>query len=232
MTSTRTPRSKRPADKGSSRGGASDRRGTLILVGAGLAMLAVLVAVVLLTGGDDEPPAGGGDTTSSEVGAVELRDDPALPRFAATEDDEAIGQLAPRADGVEFGGNPVTLLGEGRPSMLVFAAHWCPHCQREIPLIVEWMEGGGTAGLDVTLVATGTDRDRPNYPPSAWLARENWASRVLLDDEPGTLAEAYGLDGYPFIVFVDADGRVTRRASGEVPIDTLQAWATEAGAPS
>ncbi len=228
MTSTRTPGPKGPSDKART-GGGSDRRGTLILVGAGVAMLAVLVAVVLLTGGDEEP-SGGEQTTASEYGTVDLQDDPALPAHVPTGDDGAVGQPAPRAEGVEFGGNPVTLLNAGKPTMLVFAAHWCPHCQREIPLIVQWMADGGTKGLDVTLVATATDRNRPNYPPSDWLARERWSSRVLLDDRDGTLAQAYGLDGYPFIVFVDAQGKVTRRASGEIPIDTLQTWATEAGA--
>ena len=230
MTSTRTPAPKKASKKAGSRSGASDRRGTLILVGAGLAMLAILVAVVLLAGGDDQPSGGGSGEQATEVGAVDLQDDAPLPTLASTEGDEAIGLAAPRAAGVEFGGNPVTLLNPGRPAMLVFAAHWCPHCQREIPLIVEWMKEGGPTGMDVTLIATGTDRDRPNYPPSDWLAREEWSNRVVLDDQDGTLGKAYGLNGYPFIVFVDAEGKVTRRASGEIPIPTLSTWAAEAGA--
>ena len=37
-------------------------------------------------------------------------------------------------------------------------------------------------------------------------------------DEQGTAASAYGLTGFPYIVMVDKDGKVTHRASGEVPV--------------
>ena len=42
---------------------------------------------------------------------------------------------------------------------------------------------------------------------------EAWAAEQLYDDEAGTAAAAYGLSGFPFLVFVDADGQVVRRLS-------------------
>ncbi len=204
---------------------APDRRNTYILIGAGLVMVLVLVGVVLLMGGDDEGGDNGDGSASRQIAPVEVTGDE-LPRLADVGNDPAVGMDAPQATGVEFGGNDVSLLREGQPAIVVFGAHWCPHCQREIPVIVDWMEQGGTEGLDVILVATATNPNSPNYPPSAWLDRENWRGRVILDDESNSIAQAYGLTGYPLIVFVDADGKVTQRVSGEVPPEQLATYAS------
>ena len=59
----------------------------------------------------------------------------------------------------------------------MFLAHWCPHCQAEVPRIVTLAKAGAFDGLDVASVATGTSSQYPNYPPSAWLARRSGPSR-------------------------------------------------------
>jgi len=201
-----------------------DRRNTYILIGVGVAMVAVLIAVVLLVGGDDKKNGNGGGTASQQTAAVKITGD-ALPDLPETGNDPAVGMKAPQAEGEEFGGNKVSLLRGDGPTMVVFGAHWCPHCQREVPAIVDWMASGGTKGIDTVLVATATNKNSPNYPPSAWLDREGWKGRVILDDDQGSLAKAYGLTGYPLMVFVDAEGKVTKRVSGEVPIDQLAGYA-------
>jgi hypothetical protein len=48
------------------------------------------------------------------------------------------------------------------------------------------------------------------------LAREDWPFPVLVDTGDADAAEAYGLAGYPLLVFVDAEGEVVARVSGEV----------------
>ena len=45
---------------------------------------------------------------------------------------------------------------------------------------------------------------------------------MLVDTASGTAANAYGLTGYPLMVFVDADGKVVGRTSGEVSEEDLQ----------
>jgi hypothetical protein len=78
-------------------------------------------------------------------------------------------------------------------------------------------------GVDVTAVATGTTEEAPNYPPSAWLDREDWPFPVLADSPSGTAARAYGLPAYPYFVLVDADGKVAGRGTGEIPPDQIEA---------
>jgi thiol-disulfide isomerase/thioredoxin len=105
--------------------------------------------------------------------------------------------------------------------MIVFGAHWCPHCQKEFPEIVDWMDAGGNKGVTVIAVPTGTNPQAPNYPPSSWLQRIGWKGEVLVDDKNSTAAQAYGLQAYPMVVYVGADGKVKMRTEGEVPGSTL-----------
>jgi hypothetical protein len=62
----------------------------------------------------------------------------------------------------------------------------------------------------------------PNYPPSAWLEREGWTSPVVVDDRASTVGATFGVTGYPYFVFVDGNGRVAHRASGELPISYIE----------
>ncbi len=62
--------------------------------------------------------------------------------FADPATDPAVGQTPPTLTGQDFSGGDVTVApGGGTPQVVIFAAHWCPHCQEEIPLIQEWIDG-------------------------------------------------------------------------------------------
>ena len=76
-------------------------------------------------------------------------------------------------------------------------------------------------GIDVSTVATGTDPDYPNYPPSTWLRKAHWPFPVMIDSALETAAVAYGLPAYPYFVFVNANGKVAGRATGEIASDDL-----------
>ena len=90
----------------------------------------------------------------------------------------------PTLTGEGFDGEPVTIEpGGGTPMVVVFAAHWCPHCQAEIPIIQDWIdEGNLPEDVQVNLVSTGVQADQNNYPPSEWLAQEG-----LTNDEINTV---------------------------------------------
>lgn len=130
---------------------------------------------------------------------------------------------APTPGGVGPEGSPVTAEPGGEPTLLVFAAHWCPHCQREVPLIADPLADDLPGGTEVVLVSTGQAEERGNWPPSEWLDDEGWARPVLVDDDSATAADAYGLSGFPYFVMVDAEGLVTERASGALGPDAVLA---------
>jgi thiol-disulfide isomerase/thioredoxin len=203
------------------------RRNRLFLWG-GLALvvvIAVVVAVVAGGGGSDDAKA-----TAFETSPVTVQGTP-LPRFDDSKSpDPAIGDTIPTLQGKSvFDGGSITIGpgggsgGTGKPQAIAFVAHWCPHCQAEVPRLVELAKQGVFDGVDVSAVATGTNPQYPNYPPSAWLQRVDWPFPVMADSKTGTAAQAYGLDAYPFFVLVDANGKVAARGSGEIAPDQIKA---------
>ena len=157
----------------------------------------------------------------------------ALPTYSADGDDPAVGEEAPVLEGHAFNGDALTIGGPtDSPSIVVFVAHWCPHCQAEVPRLVEW-RADGTIPDDIELVAvaTGTDEAQPNYPPQEWLEGEDWPGDVLADDDGSSAAEAYGLSSYPYFVALNADGTVAARGAGELDQSGIEALVATLEAP-
>lgn len=136
--------------------------------------------------------------------------------------DPAIGLKAPALAGYSFDGSPVSVQPGSSPMLVLFVAHWCPHCQREVPVIVKYMADGKVpAGMKVVAVSTAVSSDAANYPPSAWLAKVGFTAPVLADGKDQEAAAAYGLPGYPYFVVLKADGTVAARVSGEKTVAEL-----------
>lgn len=153
----------------------------------------------------------------------------ALPGFSGSGFDPATGSTTPQLHGASFDGTPVTVTPNGHPHLLLFVAHWCPHCNREMPTFANWLRDGGLpAGVDMTTISTGVNKNLPNYPPSSWMAKFGWTTPVLADSADGLAAHAFGLPGYPYFVVLDANGRVAARASGELTISQLEALVARA----
>ncbi len=202
-----------------SRGGTSGK--AVWTIGAIIVGVIAVAAIVSVTSSSDTTSAPG---TTSEFSDVTVTGD-VLPPHNPDSTDTSIGMTAPVLTGKGFSGNLVTTT-PGTPTLLVFLAHWCPHCQVEVPLLVEWEKSGDMPlGVDVIGIATATDAARPNYPPSAWLARENFPALwpVMADSQERTAGEAFGLSAYPFFVLLDGSGKVVARTSGEVPMSDLAA---------
>jgi thiol-disulfide isomerase/thioredoxin len=181
-------------------------------VAAGLVVLVAVVAVVL-GGGDKEPEVEAGIEQVRPVTVTGT----ALPVLVEGAD-AAVGQVAPELRGADFDGTKVNVAHDGRGKVLVFAAHWCPHCQREVPVLVAHLaDNPEPSGVDIVLVSTSVSRDQPNFPPSSWLRGENWPYPVLVDDANSSASTAYGLPGFPYFVALDAEGKVVARTSGEIP---------------
>lgn len=148
----------------------------------------------------------------------------ALPVMPEAGTDPGIGVKVPVVSGYNFNGDAVSLdvASSGKPTMVVFLAHWCPHCNREIPRILEWAASNGVPdGLRIVGVATGSRNDYPNWPPSAWLVDMGWKWERLADTQDGQVFSAYGGTSFPTMVLVGPDGTVKNRFSGEVEVADL-----------
>lgn len=162
----------------------------------------------------------GEETGFSETRPVSVQGSP-LPPMPAEQSraDPAVGMAIPSITGQSFDGSPVEI-APGKAKVVVFLAHWCPHCQAEVPRLVSWMrENRIPDDVEVISVSTGVRRGATNYPPSRWLQREGWTPPVLADDDRSSAAGAFGVQGYPTFVVVSADGRVVARVSGEIAME-------------
>jgi cytochrome c biogenesis protein CcmG/thiol:disulfide interchange protein DsbE len=146
-----------------------------------------------------------------------------LPELVQGAADPATGMKAPVLTMDTFAGEPVEINPVGKAYMISFLAHWCEHCNAEMP-ILKGIEKQVPKGLEVIGVATGVNEAAAHYPPSTWFASEGFPYRVFLDDKAGLAMNSMGGSGYPHIVFIDAAGNVTKRLTGESPAaDLLEA---------
>jgi thiol-disulfide isomerase/thioredoxin len=196
-----------------SRGRRPGRGGNNLFIWIFLGVLVVLFAVIAFI-------------SRSGVSSVEITDSTvrgeALPEFGTAPTDAAIGQRAPTITGTSIEGENITIEpGDGTPKAIAFLAHWCPHCQREVPTVVDWAGAGSMPdGVEVIGVATGIDRTRGNFPPHDWFERENWDFPTVVDGNDAA-REAYGIPTYPGWVLVDGEGNVVLRWTGETTPDQL-----------
>lgn len=143
--------------------------------------------------------------------------EPLPPLEAAGAQDPAVGQPAPPVTGMDPDGNPVQIgEGSGQAQAIGFMAHWCPHCQEEVPEVAGWVDSEPLPeGVELVAVSTEHEPSRPNWPSDEWLAEEGWPGPVLVDST-NAVNEAYAMAGTPYWVFVDADGTVISRTSGRI----------------
>ena len=133
--------------------------------------------------------------------------------------DPEIGYLAPSFEAELNDGSGLVTVNpaDGTVRLIGFFAHWCPHCQREVPRVSKWLEQNGVpTEIEILAISTAVREGTPNYPPSEWFIKERWPTNIFVDNQDNDLAAAYGLAGFPYWVLVDATGTVVHRSSGEL----------------
>ncbi|MGI9645580.1 MAG: TlpA family protein disulfide reductase [Ilumatobacteraceae bacterium] len=221
---------------------------TLIIMLAVLGVIVVVGAVAFLLSGDDEssdgvvaeeaagadpgePSSTDGSDGGEAVGEtfpVEVTGTP-LPPLDDPSADPAVGLATPVIDGRTFDGSAMSIGGAtDGPTMYVFLAHWCPHCNDEIPELIELEERGDIPdGLNIVGISTAVAADRPNYPPSEWLSSMGWPWPAMADSAESTSFTTFGGTAFPFTVMADADGTVLGRAAGSRSADDIKDWLDE-----
>ncbi len=216
----------------------------IIVLGAIVAILGIGVAAFLLSGDDDssggvvaeaEPGSNSGEPSDTagpldgeavgETFPVEVTGE-FLPQLENPSADTAVGLATPIVEGQTFDGSALTVGGPtDGPTMYVFLAHWCPHCNDEIPELIELRDSGEIPpNVNIVGVSTAVTPDRPNHPPSEWLADRGWPWPVLADSPESTTFIAFGGSAFPFTVMADADGNVLARAAGSRPASDIEDW--------
>ena len=187
-----------------------------IIAGAVVLVLGLAIAIGVTL--SSEPVAAG--LPEGEISVI----GDSLPQYAGENDDNvALGLAAPTFSAPDQNSEIFQLEKNGNSKALLFLAHWCPHCQREVPVVQRFIDSNGVPpGIDVIAVATSIDRGRDNYPPQEWLQREGWSETQIYDLDR-EIGEAYGLNAFPYWVFLDKDLNVLARRTGNLPEDMVGA---------
>ena len=176
------------------------RRVPLLLIVLGVVVAAFVAAIAASRSNDHKTtttPAGVRQTQPVSVTGA------ALPTFSGdTASDPAVGQPMPTLRGKSFDGTPLTIAPDGHPKVIAFVAHWCPHCQREVPLLANWLHSHQLpAGLELYAVM----------------------------DHDGEATKAYGVRALPSTFLIDQRGvlklqRLGPLATGGPETTWSEAW--------
>ena len=185
---------------------------------AGVVVLVLGLAIAIGVTLSSEPVAAG-----LPEGEITISGDP-LPEFAGQNDlDIVAGLPAPTFSAPNENSEIVSLEKNGNAKALLFLAHWCGYCQKEVPIVQNLIDTVGVPdGVEIIAIATSIDRGRENYPPQKWLADEGWSETQLYDLDR-EIGNAYGLSAFPYWVFLDKDLNVVARRTGNLPADMVGA---------
>lgn len=120
-------------------------------------------------------------------------------------------------EGTTMSGRHVSLAElRGKPVLVAFFAHWCPHCQIELTEVLPkvlpgWQSrGGGFLAVSIGVRVAGADRE---------LAQQ----AGILDDtisgeSTAEIANRWGVQGIPSLFFLDRKGRLIKQTdrSGQI----------------
>lgn len=99
-------------------------------------------------------------------------------------------------------GEAVTLSDyQGRPTLLIFWATWCPYCKKLLPGIAELNEKYESQGLKVLAINIKED-----WKPEVYWRNFGYKFDTVLEGDD--VAEIYGVKGTPGIVFIAPSGKV------------------------
>lgn len=110
------------------------------------------------------------------------------------------------------GGPDVQLAGlAGEPMVINLWASWCAPCREELPILQEYAE---RAEGRVKVVGVDFQDMRPEA--ALELARRSGVTYPQLADVDAELKQAFRVQGMPWTVVIDADGRVAHTLTGQI----------------
>jgi thiol-disulfide isomerase/thioredoxin len=151
-----------------------------------------------------------------------------VPQAAQTPNPQAsslvVGSKAPLFN-VTTNAGPFDLASVGTPVFLEVFASWCPHCQREVPIVdaLAKQYAGKVAFVGVSGSPYGIDGSSPENQAdiNQWIDKLNVTYPIAFDPDL-TVANHYLQGGYPTIVMIGADKTVKYVNSGEISPAVLQ----------
>jgi thiol-disulfide isomerase/thioredoxin len=203
----------------------------VLALAAGLG-LGLAIGLLLGKGGGEAAPTTAAPTTTGAAttvpwvpadayGAPVTVSGAALPMLSDAAPDAAVGMALPEITGTDYDGNPRSITANGKPKLIVALAHWCPYCNAEIPILLDWYPTGVPEGIELISLSVYPNPTRQHFPPKAWMEEADWTLPLIADDDESTVVATLGIPAVPFWLLVSADGLVMERGTGQVEASVL-----------
>ena len=146
-----------------------------------------------------------------------------LAPFEQGQPDAALGMVLGDVSGVEYYTEVELTVDptDGTARAWLVWAHWCPHCQRELPPLSTWYAENADQYPNVELISVSSSIDPARGNPLEPYLDELQLPFPVIIDPDLALAEQFGLSAYPFWVFTAGDGTTLLRVAGFLEIDQV-----------
>lgn len=125
------------------------------------------------------------------------------------------GDEAPAWTGLDENGNEVSFPAvlDGKPTIMVFWATWCPYCKAFMPYLEQIQRDYGEEKINVLMV---NHKERGEGDPVEYTNSLTFpVTSIMAGDNIG---DAYAIDFIPGLLIIDPDGTVAwRRKSTDLP---------------
>jgi thiol-disulfide isomerase/thioredoxin len=179
------------------------------LVPSGILLLVVAVAVAMSLGG-----SGNGNGGAASAAGQALVSGPPL----ASQLDPGATVPDFSAPGL-FGGTVSWGEYRGEPTLLAVWAPWCPHCQKELPVLADVMAQTPNVRFVSLVTSIGL---HPGPTAEGFMHDHGLSFPVAVDDSKDTIGRALGIESFPTLYFVARDGTVHRAEVGEMSEQDLR----------
>lgn len=201
----------------------------LILAIAVLALGGIGLRVLLA--GDDSSPSTAAPTTQAPSPLPQTYIPPTLAPYVSPTSGVMVGQPAPDVPLRNLDDETFTLADfqEDRWLVLNFWATWCVPCVNEMPALQAYYEAQD--GAVAVLSVTDPDSDQTLTGIQRFLDENDLKRLPIGLDQGRRLHVAVGISALPTTLFIDPDGIIQRRWTGEITRDEVQAVVEDLASP-
>ena len=110
------------------------------------------------------------------------------------------------------------IMKDGKKTLIIIAAEWCPHCGEELPEVQKFYNANKDK-INVIVVFTNSNT---NLGKTQTYVKNNEYTFPAYYDEDGTVTRGFEIDGFPFNLKIN-NGKVEEKLELPVDFDSLTA---------
>ena len=110
------------------------------------------------------------------------------------------------------------IMKNGKKTLFIVAAEWCPHCKEELPEVQKFYD----ANKDKVNVIVVFTNNNTNLGKTQTYVKDNEYTFPAYYDENGTVTRGFSVDGFPFNLKIN-NGKVEEKLELPVDFDSLTA---------